>query len=77
MVKVAQQMYFSIFFFMMLRDDYDKEVKQAKELQRKRHTTTPRRPRRPDLQVYHPRCHRKCDSPFTQPKSENQFDRVH
>ncbi|KAM9394254.1 UPF0561 protein C2orf68 homolog [Pholidichthys leucotaenia] len=36
------------------RDDYDKEVKQAKELQRRRHTTTPRRPRRPDIQVYHP-----------------------
>ncbi|KAM9743062.1 UPF0561 protein C2orf68 homolog [Menidia menidia] len=37
------------------RDDYDKEVKQAKELQRRRHTTTPRKPRRPDIQVYHPR----------------------
>ncbi|XP_068594823.1 UPF0561 protein C2orf68 homolog [Brachionichthys hirsutus] len=37
------------------RDHYDKEVKQAKELQRRRHTTTPRRPRRPDIQVYHPR----------------------
>ncbi|XP_041644213.1 UPF0561 protein C2orf68 homolog [Cheilinus undulatus] len=37
------------------RDDYDKEVKQAKELQRRRHTTIPRRPRRPDIQVYHPR----------------------
>ncbi|XP_040011414.1 UPF0561 protein C2orf68 homolog isoform X3 [Xiphias gladius] len=37
------------------KDDYDKEVKQAKELQRRRHTTTPRRPRRPDIQVYHPR----------------------
>ncbi|XP_008333691.1 UPF0561 protein C2orf68 homolog [Cynoglossus semilaevis] len=37
------------------RDDYDKEVKQAKELQRRRHTTVPRRPRRPDIQVYHPR----------------------
>uniref|UniRef100_A0AAQ6IIW9 Uncharacterized protein n=1 Tax=Anabas testudineus TaxID=64144 RepID=A0AAQ6IIW9_ANATE len=37
------------------QDDYDKEVKQAKELQRRRHTTTPRRPRRPDIQVYHPR----------------------
>ncbi|KAK7944509.1 hypothetical protein WMY93_000237 [Mugilogobius chulae] len=37
------------------RDDYDKEVKQAKELQRKRHTTVPRRPRRPDLQMYHPK----------------------
>ncbi|KAM4746634.1 UPF0561 protein C2orf68 homolog [Anableps anableps] len=40
------------------RDDYDKEVKQAKELQRRRHTTTPRRPRRPDIQVYHPRQRR-------------------
>uniref|UniRef100_A0A8C6S4U8 Si:ch211-283h6.4 n=1 Tax=Neogobius melanostomus TaxID=47308 RepID=A0A8C6S4U8_9GOBI len=37
------------------RDEYDKEVKQAKELQRRRHTTTPRRPRRPDIQVYHPK----------------------
>ncbi|KAF0033878.1 hypothetical protein F2P81_013944 [Scophthalmus maximus] len=42
------------------RDDYDKEVKNAKELQRRRHTTTPRRPRRPDIQVYHPR--RRCGS---------------
>uniref|UniRef100_A0A3Q3XI35 Uncharacterized protein n=1 Tax=Mola mola TaxID=94237 RepID=A0A3Q3XI35_MOLML len=38
-----------------IADDYDKEVKQAKESQRWRHTTTPRRPRRPDIQVYHPR----------------------
>ncbi|XP_010895676.2 UPF0561 protein C2orf68 homolog [Esox lucius] len=37
------------------RDDYDKQVKQASERQRARHTTTPRRPRRPDIQVYHPR----------------------
>ncbi|XP_013872775.1 UPF0561 protein C2orf68 homolog [Austrofundulus limnaeus] len=44
------------------RDDYDKEVKQAKELRRQRHTTTPRRPRRPDLQVYHPR-QRHCSEP--------------
>ncbi|XP_069622869.1 UPF0561 protein C2orf68 homolog isoform X1 [Ranitomeya imitator] len=36
------------------RDDYDKEVKQAKEKQRKRHTPGPSRPRKPDLQVYHP-----------------------
>lgn len=43
----------------LLRDDYDKEVKQAKELQRRRHTTTPRRPRRPDIQVYHPRRRRE------------------
>lgn len=56
------------FNFTLQRDDYDKEVKQAKELQRKRHTTTPRRPRRPDLQVYNPRCRRKCNSPFIKPK---------
>ncbi|KAM6954115.1 UPF0561 protein C2orf68 homolog [Aplochiton taeniatus] len=37
------------------RDDYDREVKQAKDRERRRHTTTPRRPRRPDIQVYHPR----------------------
>ncbi|RVE68276.1 hypothetical protein OJAV_G00089200 [Oryzias javanicus] len=37
------------------RDDYDKEVKQAKELQRHRRTITPKKPRRPDIQVYHPR----------------------
>ncbi|XP_016120038.1 UPF0561 protein C2orf68 homolog, partial [Sinocyclocheilus grahami] len=37
------------------RDDYDREVKQAKEKQRRRHTTTPWRPRKPDRQVYHPR----------------------
>ncbi|MBN3296971.1 CB068 protein, partial [Amia calva] len=37
------------------RDDYDKEVKQAKERQKRRHTNTPSRPRRPDIQVYHPR----------------------
>uniref|UniRef100_A0A3B3ZWI6 Uncharacterized protein n=1 Tax=Periophthalmus magnuspinnatus TaxID=409849 RepID=A0A3B3ZWI6_9GOBI len=35
-----------------IADDYDKEVKQAKELKRRRHTTVPRRPRRPDIQVY-------------------------
>lgn len=45
--------------FVPCRDDYDKEVKQAKELQRRRHTTTPRRPRRPDIQVYHPRSRRE------------------
>lgn len=44
------------------RDDYDKEVKQAKELQRRRHTTTPRRPRRPDIQVYHPRQRRGSET---------------
>ncbi|XP_072258988.1 UPF0561 protein C2orf68 homolog [Pyxicephalus adspersus] len=37
------------------RDDYDKEVKQAKEKQRKRYTPGPSRPKKPDLQVYHPR----------------------
>ncbi|XP_026110943.1 UPF0561 protein C2orf68 homolog [Carassius auratus] len=39
------------------RDDYDREVKQAKEKQRRRHgsSSTPQRPRRPDRQVYHPR----------------------
>ncbi|KAM9313477.1 UPF0561 protein C2orf68 homolog [Gastrophryne carolinensis] len=37
------------------RDDYDKEVKQAKEKQRKRYTPRPSRPKKPDLEVYHPR----------------------
>ncbi|XP_052447465.1 UPF0561 protein C2orf68 homolog [Carassius gibelio] len=39
------------------RDDYDREVKQAKEKQRRRHgsSSTPQRPRRPNRQVYHPR----------------------
>ncbi|CAL8342897.1 unnamed protein product [Lota lota] len=37
------------------RDDYDKKVKNAKELQRRIHAATPRRPRRPDIQVYNPR----------------------
>ncbi|XP_078095431.1 UPF0561 protein C2orf68 homolog [Mustelus asterias] len=37
------------------RDDYDKEVRQAKERQKKRQTPAPVRPRKPDLQVYHPR----------------------
>ncbi|XP_044138965.1 UPF0561 protein C2orf68 homolog [Bufo gargarizans] len=37
------------------RDDYDKEVKQAKEKLRKRYTPGPSRPKKPDLQVYHPR----------------------
>lgn len=55
-------------WFVPCRDDYDKEVKQAKELQRRRHTTTPRRPRRPDIQVYHPRSRREshkacCSAP--------------
>ncbi|XP_076003634.1 UPF0561 protein C2orf68 homolog isoform X2 [Genypterus blacodes] len=45
------------------RDSYDKEVKQAKELQKQRHTTTPQRPRRPDIQVYHPRRRRHGSEP--------------
>ncbi|XP_042330780.1 UPF0561 protein C2orf68 homolog [Sceloporus undulatus] len=39
------------------RDDYDREMKQAKEKVKKRHTPAPARPRKPDLQVYHP-CRR-------------------
>uniref|UniRef100_A0A8C6VRY0 Chromosome 2 open reading frame 68 n=1 Tax=Naja naja TaxID=35670 RepID=A0A8C6VRY0_NAJNA len=34
------------------RDDYDRQVKQAKEQLRRRLTPAPPRPRRPDLQVY-------------------------
>ncbi|XP_069799902.1 UPF0561 protein C2orf68 homolog [Dendropsophus ebraccatus] len=41
------------------RDDYDKEVKQAKEKQRKRYSAGPPRPRKPDQQVYHPRPREK------------------
>uniref|UniRef100_A0A8D0G813 Chromosome 2 open reading frame 68 n=1 Tax=Sphenodon punctatus TaxID=8508 RepID=A0A8D0G813_SPHPU len=37
------------------RDDYDREMKQAKEKVKKRHTPAPARPRKPDQQVYHPR----------------------
>ncbi|KAM8974710.1 UPF0561 protein C2orf68 homolog isoform 2-T2 [Pelodytes ibericus] len=37
------------------RDDYDREVKQAKEKQKKRYTLGPSRPKKPDQQVYHPR----------------------
>ncbi|KAM4747388.1 UPF0561 protein C2orf68 homolog [Rhinophrynus dorsalis] len=37
------------------RDDYDRKVKQAKEKQKKRYTPGPPRPKKPDLQVYHPR----------------------
>ncbi|XP_066510255.1 UPF0561 protein C2orf68 homolog [Hoplias malabaricus] len=44
------------------RDDYDKEVKQAKEQQKRRHTAVPRRPRRPDREVYHLR-HRNGSEP--------------
>ncbi|XP_062817209.1 UPF0561 protein C2orf68 homolog [Anolis carolinensis] len=39
------------------RDDYDREVKQAKEKVKKRHTPAPARPRKPDQPVYHP-CRR-------------------
>ncbi|XP_041064934.1 UPF0561 protein C2orf68 homolog isoform X2 [Carcharodon carcharias] len=38
-----------------IRDDYDKEVRQAKERLKKRQTPAPVRPRKPDLEVYHPR----------------------
>ncbi|XP_058050239.1 UPF0561 protein C2orf68 homolog [Ahaetulla prasina] len=36
------------------RDDYDRQVKQAKEQLRRRLTPAPPRPRRPDQQVYRP-----------------------
>ncbi|XP_018411296.1 PREDICTED: UPF0561 protein C2orf68 homolog [Nanorana parkeri] len=40
----------------MARDDYDKDMKEkAKEKQRKRYTPRPSRPKKPDIQVYHPR----------------------
>ncbi|KAJ7305322.1 hypothetical protein JRQ81_011241 [Phrynocephalus forsythii] len=39
------------------RDDYDREMKQAKEKVKKRHTPAPARPRKPDQPVYHP-CRR-------------------
>ncbi|KAI7790661.1 putative UPF0561 protein C2orf68-like protein [Triplophysa rosa] len=42
------------------RDDYDREVKQAKEKQRRRPFTTPRHPKRPDQQVYHLRHQISC-----------------
>ncbi|XP_030407658.1 UPF0561 protein C2orf68 homolog [Gopherus evgoodei] len=44
------------------RDDYDREMKQAKEKVKKRHTPTPPRPRKPDQQVYHP-CRRSRADP--------------
>ncbi|XP_060762814.1 UPF0561 protein C2orf68 homolog [Neoarius graeffei] len=44
------------------RDDYDREVKQAKEQQKRRHTAAPRRPRRPDREVYHPRHRSSSDA---------------
>ncbi|XP_062873946.1 UPF0561 protein C2orf68 homolog [Trichomycterus rosablanca] len=37
------------------RDDYDRETKQAKQQQKRRHTAVPQRPRRPDREVYNPR----------------------
>ncbi|NP_001090395.1 uncharacterized protein LOC779306 [Xenopus laevis] len=37
------------------RDDYDREVRQAKEKQKKRYTPGPTRPKKPDLEMYHPR----------------------
>nr|XP_034974791.1 UPF0561 protein C2orf68 homolog isoform X1 [Zootoca vivipara] len=39
------------------RDDYDREMKEAKEKVKKRHTPAPARPKKPDQQVYHP-CRR-------------------
>ena len=42
------------FLNLICRDSYDKEVKNAKELQRKV-AAPPRRPRRPDIAVYNPR----------------------
>ncbi|XP_006009551.1 UPF0561 protein C2orf68 homolog [Latimeria chalumnae] len=46
------------------RDDYDKEVRQAKEKQKKRHTPAPSRPRKPDRQVYHPRRQSRLETPL-------------
>ncbi|XP_056448236.1 UPF0561 protein C2orf68 homolog [Gadus chalcogrammus] len=43
------------------RDSYDKEVKNAKELQRKV-AAPPRRPRRPDIAVYNPRRRDESES---------------
>ncbi|OCT86609.1 hypothetical protein XELAEV_18020291mg [Xenopus laevis] len=37
------------------RDDYDREVRQAKEKQKKRYTPGSTRPKKPDLEMYHPR----------------------
>ncbi|KAG7279482.1 hypothetical protein CRUP_035868 [Coryphaenoides rupestris] len=44
------------------RDDYDKKVKHAKQLERRGHPATPRRPRRPDIQVYNPRKTNESES---------------
>ncbi|XP_053125875.1 UPF0561 protein C2orf68 homolog [Hemicordylus capensis] len=44
------------------RDDYDKEMKQAKEKVKKRHTPAPSRPRKPDQQVYHPRQRNRTET---------------
>ncbi|XP_063167547.1 UPF0561 protein C2orf68 homolog [Candoia aspera] len=46
------------------RDDYDREVKQAKEKLRRRHTPAPPRPRRPDQQVYHPCRRSQAEAPL-------------
>ncbi|XP_015278514.1 PREDICTED: UPF0561 protein C2orf68 homolog isoform X1 [Gekko japonicus] len=43
------------------RDDYDKEMKQAKEKVKKRHTPAPARPKKPDQQVYHPRQRNRAE----------------
>uniref|UniRef100_A0A6J0SHE2 UPF0561 protein C2orf68 homolog isoform X2 n=1 Tax=Pogona vitticeps TaxID=103695 RepID=A0A6J0SHE2_9SAUR len=45
------------------RDDYDREMKQAKEKVKKRHTPAPARPRKPDQQVYHPCRRSKAEAP--------------
>ncbi|XP_069038391.1 UPF0561 protein C2orf68 homolog [Lepisosteus oculatus] len=55
------------------RDDYDKEVKQAKEKQKRRHSNTPSRPRRPDIQVYHPR-RRSASEQNAGPENEESND---
>ncbi|XP_059586518.1 UPF0561 protein C2orf68 homolog isoform X2 [Alligator mississippiensis] len=47
------------------RDDYDREMKQAKEKVKKRHTPTPPRPRKPDQQVYHPRRRSQPDPSYS------------
>ncbi|XP_062995339.1 UPF0561 protein C2orf68 homolog [Elgaria multicarinata webbii] len=44
------------------RDDYDREMKQAKEKVKKRHTPAPARPRKPDQQVYHPSWRSKAET---------------
>ncbi|NP_001090032.1 UPF0561 protein C2orf68 homolog [Xenopus laevis] len=49
----------------LARDDYDREVKQAKEKQKKRYTPGPTRQKKPDLQVYHPRQREKAHTTET------------